>query len=237
MLSVVVPIYNEEELLESTAESLLVSLQDIEPAFELILSQNGSTDRTIELCEQLARRHAKVRVIHYPRPDYGRAMQLGFLAARGSVLVNFSVDFVDLEFLRTSLPLMATCDIVLGSKHLALGSDHRSPLRRLGGRVFHWGVQTLFGLPVRDTHGIKAYLRERVQSLIERCREGGPLFDTELILRAHRAGLRMKEIPVQVQESRPSRTGISRRALQALIGVARLRLALWQEARSSVSSG
>ena len=95
--------------------------------------------------------------------------------------------------------------------------------------MFHWGVQGLFGMPVSDTHGIKVYQRERVLDLIARCREDGVLFDTELILRAHKAGLRLKEIPVQAEESRPSRGDVARQAIEALIGLLRLRLALWRE--------
>jgi glycosyltransferase involved in cell wall biosynthesis len=228
-LSVVVPVFNEEDLLESTVENLIVSLKEIEPTFELILSQNGSTDHTSELAEQLAQKHVPVRVIHYPRPDYGRALQNGFIEAQGVFLVNFSIDFIDLDFLRAALPMLATYDIVLGSKHITPGTDRRPPLRRHGGRAFHWLVQGLFGLSVRDTHGIKAYRRDRVLGLIARCRQGGALFDTELILWAHRAGLRLREIPVQVEETRPSRSGITRRALESLMGLVRLRFVLWRE--------
>lgn len=228
-LSVIVPVFNERDLLVPVVEELLIRLGEVEPDFELILSQNGSTDGSAELADELAQRYAPVKVVHHPRPDYGRALQNGFVAARGDALAHFSVDFIDLDFLRAALPLLATYDMVLGSKHLVASTDRRPPLRRYGGRAFHWLVRMLFGLPVMDTHGIKALRRDHLQGLIARCREGGALFDTELILRAHRAGLRMKEVPVSVEESRPTRYGVTRRAVGALIGLARLRVALWRE--------
>lgn len=237
MLSVVLPIYNEQDLLESTVTNLVHSLRSTGMAFEVILSQNGSTDRTSEIAETLARGLGEVRVIHYPQPDYGRAMQNGFLAATGHTLVNFSIDFIDLDFMQTAMSMMGSSDIVLGSKHLVRGTDRRTPLRRVGGQVFHHLVQGLFGLPVRDTHGIKALRRARVEELVQKCRYGGALFDTELILRAHRAGLVMKEIPVHVEEVRPSRSGVTRRAIEALIGLGQLRLTLWRERRDQVSAG
>jgi hypothetical protein len=83
-----------------------------------------------------------------------------------------------------------------------------------------------FGLRVSDTHGMKALDRKRVLTLAEVCRSDGELFDTELILRAERAGAGVEELPVTVSERRPSRTSITRRAVRTLAGLARLRVAL-----------
>ncbi len=88
-----------------------------------------------------------------------------------------------------------------------------------------------FGLGVSDTHGMKALDRARVLPLAEACRSDGELFDTELILRAERAGLGVAELPVTVAERRTSRTSITRRALRTLAGLARLRLTLARDRR------
>jgi hypothetical protein len=93
-----------------------------------------------------------------------------------------------------------------------------------------WGFSTVlrvgFGLQVSDTHGMKALDRQRVLALAEACTSDGELFDTELILRAERAGLRVEALPVTVSERRVSRTSITRRAVRTLAGLVRLRVAL-----------
>jgi hypothetical protein len=90
-----------------------------------------------------------------------------------------------------------------------------------------------FGLGVSDTHGMKAMRRAEVVAVAEHCRFGTDLFDTELVLRAERAGLRVGEVPVTVEERRPSRTPIARRILRTLGGLVRLRVVLWREERGA----
>jgi hypothetical protein len=79
---------------------------------------------------------------------------------------------------------------------------------------------------------MKALRRANVDRIARRCRFGTDLFDTELVLRAERAGLAIAELPVSVEERRPSRTPIWRRVPRTLVGLARLRLTLWREART-----
>src|SRR5437764_1246343 len=80
-----------------------------------------------------------------------------------------------------------------------------------------------------DTPGMKALARAQVLPVVERCRFGTDLFDTELVLRAERAGLVVTEIPVTVVEQRPSRTSIVRRGVRSVAGLGRLRIALWRD--------
>ncbi|HEY6317052.1 MAG TPA: glycosyltransferase family 2 protein, partial [Acidimicrobiia bacterium] len=121
--------------------------------------------------------------------------------------------------------------IVVGSKRAPDARDERSWPRRFVTGVFAAVLRVGFGLRVSDTHGMKALDRERVLALAEACRSDGELFDTELILRAERAGLGVVELPVTVAERRPSRTSITRRSLRTLAGLARLRLALARDRR------
>jgi hypothetical protein len=78
---------------------------------------------------------------------------------------------------------------------------------------------------------MKAMRRATVVPIVERCRNGTDLFDTELVLRADRAGLRVAEVPVTVEERRPSRTPILGRILRTMVGLVRLRIQLWTEDR------
>jgi glycosyltransferase involved in cell wall biosynthesis len=223
------PAHNEEELLESSVAEVTAGLRARGLSFEVIVVENGSHDATEAIAEKLAAASPEVRLSTLPRADYGRALRTGLQAATGDVVVNFDVDYTDLGFLDAALHRFGEPDppaIVVGSKRAPDARDERSWPRRLVTGVFAAVLRIGFGLRVSDTHGMKALDRERVLALAEACHSDGELFDTELILRAERAGLGVEALPVTVSERRPSRTSITRRAGRTLVGLARLRVAL-----------
>ena len=232
-VSIVIPIFNEAETLASATQRLLSALYNCDLAAEVILAENGSQDATLAVAQELAYSHPNLRVIHREQPDYGRAMRQGFLCGEGKYLVNFSIDCIDMDFLSCALALLANgpanYDLVLGSKYVAASYDRRGVSRRLPGLMLSGLARLLFALPVADTHGLLAMRSSRLRPLIERCRSGNEIFDTELIVRAHRARLAMREIPFHVEEVRPPRQGNARRALRMLRHLGELRLALWRE--------
>jgi len=231
-LSVVMPAHNEEDLLDKAVHSVVDGLRDRGRAFEIVIVENGSVDRTGAIAASLAEELVEVRMLSSPQPDYGRALRTGLLAARGDVVVNFDVDYIDLDFLDAAVAEVAAGDgpvVVVGSKRGVGAHDERALDRRLVTAVFSMVLRYGFGLRVSDTHGMKAMRRESVLPLVEACRFGTDLFDTELVLRAERAGLRTAELPVTVEELRPSRTPIARRIPRTIGGLVRLRVALWRE--------
>jgi glycosyltransferase involved in cell wall biosynthesis len=228
------PAHNEEDLLEKAVHAVVDGLRDRGRTFEVVVVENGSRDRTAAIATGLAEEVAEVRALSSDEPDYGRALRRGFLSARGHIVVNFDVDYVDLEFLDAAVAEVEAEGgpvVVVGSKRGAGASDERAPLRRLVTAVFSLILRYGFGLRVSDTHGMKALRRAPLLPLVEACRYGTDLFDTELVLRAERAGLPTSELPVTVEELRPSRTPIARRIPRTVVGLVRLRLALWGERR------
>jgi len=228
MISIVMPAHNEQGYLEPAVKSVVAGLRDRGLDFELLIAENGSTDGTGEETEHLARTYREVRSLRASVPDYGRALRAGFLAAEGDIVVNFDVDFVDLRFLDRALDLMASGDaaVVVGSKRSPGSDDQRGLGRKTVTAVFSLVLRYGFGLEVSDTHGLKALRRKPLLPLVEACRFGGDIFDTELILRAERDGLTVQEVPVAVSDQRPPRTSIARRIPRSLLGLIRLRLAL-----------
>ena len=230
-VSITIPVFNEERLLPTVVPELVADLERRGGSFEVILAENGSTDDTGPLADQLAERCAGVRTLHFAEADYGRALRGGWLASRGDVCVTFSADWIDLPFLDRSRAALTDHDLVLGSKSAETAEDNRPLPRRLGSLAFHYYEQLLFGLPVRDTHGIKAMRRSTMRPVVEACRFGGLVFDTELVVRAHQAGRKMCELPVVVEEKRPPRVAVLPRAVQGIRELAALRLALRREDR------
>jgi glycosyltransferase involved in cell wall biosynthesis len=232
MISVVLAAHNEEGFLATTLGHLLDGLRSRGADFEIVVAENGSTDGTREVAAGVAAEAPEVQTLSLPDPDYGAALRAGLLAARGEIVVNFDVDYYDLGFLDRALARLGEPDhpaIVVGSKRQEGSVDNRALPRKLVTLGFTTILHVGFGLSVSDTHGMKAMRRDAVRSLAEGCRFRTDLFDTELVIRAERAGLGVVDLPVEVTETRPSRTPIAKRAARSLVGLARMRWVLWRE--------
>lgn len=230
MISVVMPAHNEQGYLEPAVKSVVTGLRDRGAEFELLIAENGSVDDSAVEADHLAELYREVAVLHLPDADYGRALRAGFLATHGEIVANFDVDFVDLVFLDRALQVLEHPEValVVGSKKAPGAVDQRSAGRKLVTTVFTLMLRRGFGLGVTDTHGVKAFRRSSLVPVVESCVFGQDIYDTEVVLRAERAGLTVEEIPVSVAEVRPARTPILRRILRSLLGLARLRLTLWR---------
>lgn len=231
-ITVVLPAHNESQLLESAVREVTEGLRARGGSFEVVVVENGSTDGTAEIARRLAGEVPELRCLSLAEADYGRALRAGLLTAEGEVVVNFDVDWCDLDFLDRAVPMVTAAGgpaVVVGSKRTSGSTDARGPARRFVTAAFSGVLRYGFRLSVSDTHGVKALRRAPLVPLAERCRFGQDLFDTELVLRAERAGMGSAEIPVQVVERRPARSPMLSRIPRTLKGLARLRLALWGE--------
>ena len=234
-MSVVLPAHNEEAMLAATVGEIVAGLRR-RGSHEVLIVENGSHDGTAALSQSLAAELPEVQALSMPTADYGLALRAGFLAARGELVAIFDVDYYDLGFLDAAVALLETTGpiggppvAVLASKRAPGARDDRPLSRRLVTGAFSVVLRRGFGLGVSDTHGMKVLRRGPLVELAEQCRFGTDLFDTELVLRVERAGMRVAEIPVEVHERRPSRSSIVRRIVRTVAGLARLRLALWEE--------
>ncbi len=226
------PAHDEEDFLGPAVREVTTGLRERGREFDVLVVENGSTDGTAALARQLAEELPEVRTVSLPEPDYGGALRTGVMTAGGDLVVIFDVDYFDLEFLDRALARMEEADrpaIVVGSKRAPGAQDARPWARRLVTSGFSTILRFGFGLAVSDTHGMKVLRRAAVAELADGCRYGTDLFDTELVLRVERAGLRAVEIPVAVEERRPSRSSIVSRIPRTVAGLVRLRLALWRE--------
>ena len=230
MISVVMPAHNEQGYLEAAVKTVVSGLRDRGADFEVVVAENGSVDGSAVEADHLAELYQEVSVVHLPQADYGRALRAGFLASHGEIVTNFDVDFVDLGFLDRALEILEddSVSVVIGSKRAPGSLDQRSAGRKLVTTVFTVMLRHGFGLGVSDTHGIKSVRRADLAPVVESCTFGKDIYDTEVVLRAERKGLTVEEIPVSVAEVRPARTPILRRIPRSLLGLARLRVALWR---------
>ncbi len=220
-VSVVIPVHNEADYLPPAIEQLFVELAPVDADITVVLAENGSTDDTAHVAHELTDRYPALSVITLEQADYGAAMRAGFLAAKGDWVVNFDIDYFSGAFLTEALRQEA--DIVLGSKRAPGSDDRRSLFRRLATWGFNVMLRTLFRSEVSDTHGMKALRHDTVQGIAPAVVSTTDLFDTELVIRAERAGATIVEIPVVVEELRDSKSQLWKRVPRTLRGLWRIR--------------
>lgn len=229
--SIVLPAHNEADLLEGSVRDLVKAMRDRDEAFEVVIVENGSTDRTLPLAERIESETPEVRVVTLPIADYGAAVAKGFDEATAPVVVHFDVDYVDVGFLDKGLALVdaGVAGIVLASKRAPGAKDRRPLLRRLLTAGFTLAMRVLLQMPVTDAHGMKVLARAQCARAAKACKMTGSLWDVELVLRASRAGVRVAELPAVVVELRPPRTPVWQRSIESATGLLRLRWLLWRE--------
>jgi glycosyltransferase AglD len=231
LISIVMPAHDEAAFIASAVREVAQGMRSRGP-FEVLVVENGSTDATADVAKALEEEVPELRVLSLGIPDYGKALRMGFLAAKGETAAFFDVDYYDLAFLDRAMALMDEPGgpaVVVGSKRGEGALDTRPFPRRMVTLVFSTILKVGFGLGVSDTHGMKVLRRAPLVPLAEKCRFGTDLFDTELILRAERAGLKSGEVPVVVQEMRPSRSSIAKRIPRTIANLVRLRIYLWKD--------
>ncbi|MBO6939539.1 MAG: glycosyltransferase [Deltaproteobacteria bacterium] len=227
-VSIIIPIYNEEAILQAAVVDLIDRFQELDEPYELILAENGSTDDTIKIANDLAKRFPQVIVRSLGQPNYGEALKQGILEARGEFVLCDEIDLCDTDFHRRALALLETgeADFVVGSKTMAGASDERPVMRHAATLVMNGLLRVATGFKGTDTHGLKAFRRAPVVEIARQCLIDRDLFASELVIRAERAGVRMKEIPVRVLEKRPPSIHLFRRVPNVLKGVAKLFVAI-----------
>jgi glycosyltransferase involved in cell wall biosynthesis len=223
-LSVVIPVYNEASIVASAADELVEGLTDRGLDFELIFAENGSLDSTPQILEAMSEKNPRIRWFHSETPNYGAALKLGIQKARGTYVICDEIDLCDLTFYDTALPLLTKqgLDMVVGSKAAKGASDRRPMVRRLATRVHNRLLRVTLGFRGTDTHGLKAFRRERLLPVIEACVVDMDVFASEFVIRAWRQGLSVTEIPIQLQEKRKPSIHLFRRVPNVLKNVVKL---------------
>ncbi len=227
-VSIVIPVYNEEAILHAAILDLVDRLSDFGKPYEIIIAENGSTDETVDVAAKLGERFEQVRSRHTGEPNYGKALRDGILDAKGEIVICEEIDLCDIDFLTRSVHLLETepVDLVVGSKAMRGASDERPFIRRLGTHVINGLLRLTLGFRGTDTHGLKTFRRRKLQPIARVCVVDRDLFASELVIRAERAGLDVREIPVRVLEKRPPTVGLVRRVPNVLINLAKLFIAI-----------
>ena len=217
VLSVIIPAYNEATRVGRTIEQVLTYLHAQPFSSELIVVSDGSTDDTGPVVERYFAAHPDTiatRLISYPtNRGKGYAVRQGLLAATGTVALFTDADLsTPIEELPKVLaPILdGRYDVVFGSRALdrSLIGVHQPWLREYSGRVFNQIMQWATGLPYADTQcGFKAFRMVACRPIVEGAVLDRFGFDVELLFLAHKAGLRLLEVPVHWNDAAGSKVG------------------------------
>ncbi len=206
-VSVIIPVYNEEKIIEKNTAKLVRFLGSKGVRFEIIIASNGSTDRTPEIAVRMGKKDARVRSFHVPECGVGTAFVRGVSMAKYPKLVSLDMDLsTDLSFVGKALALLDDYDAVVGSKKM--GSQTRPFLRRLASMIYIAITKIFLRLEFTDySIGAKAFRRKSVKNLMGSM-DAGSFYVVQLLYRMRKRGLRMKEIPVVCDDRRKSKFNI-----------------------------
>lgn len=196
LVSVVLPCLNEEEAIGSCIEKIQATFAKAGIAGEIVVCDNGSSDRSVPIAERLG-----ARVVHQPLRGYGHAYLKGFASARGQYLIMGDADDTyDFTLIPRFLDLLdgQGYDFVTGSRYLNGGDRHIAPLHRLFGNPALTAILNLFfGTSYTDVYcGFRGFSRRAYE--IIRPVSPGMEFNLELAINARLAGLRIQEIPIEL---------------------------------------
>jgi len=227
-LSIVIPAYNEAAILPVALECLRAFLNDQAFAAEVIVVDDGSTDRTSVLVGEWQRSFECLRVLRNTvNLGKGASIRRGITASRGECVFVSDADFPGRpeDILRLLLALRDGAAVAVASRRPAPMQSAPSRSRFLASVVYRALVRVILNLPLRDTQcGFKAFVREPLLPVVEMLRLDGFSFDVEFLFAAWRCGLVIQEVDFDVVERRPTRYAILMQSPRMLMDLLRIRL-------------
>ena len=226
-LSFIIPAYNEEARLPGTLDQVLQFLELQDFSYEIIVVENGSQDRTLEIAQAYAARHPRVRVIHEDGRGKGLAVRTGMLQACGQYrfMADADLSMPVAEVLRFLPPQLSNFEVAIGSREAPGSVRYREPLHRhLGGRLINLAIRLLALPGLQDTQcGFKCFRSDVAQDLFGKMQLPGWSFDIEVLYIARLHGYRIVEIPIPWHYMPSSKLSPLKDALRMLRDILRIR--------------
>ncbi len=214
-VSVVLPAYNEVACLNLAVEKTIQTLNQFTDSYEIIIAEDGSTDGTAERAQELTTKYPCVRHIHREqRLGRGTALNNAFTQSNGEVLVYMDLDLAtDLSYLKPLVEAISKegYDFSTGSRMLPDSKAERTFSRGFSSKTYNFLVRHMLGSKLHDHQcGFKAFKREPLMGLLPRVEATHWFWDTEIMVRAHRQGYRIKEIPVEWHSGRDTKVNLAK---------------------------
>jgi dolichyl-phosphate beta-glucosyltransferase len=228
-LAVIVPAYNEEPRLAKSLEKIREYLSEQAYEWEVVVVDDGSTDRTAGIAGSFAGSDPRFRLISYvPNKGKGAAVRVGMLDAKADALLLCDADL--------AAPIEEVEKLFAARKSIAIGSrplreshlEIRQPWwREMAGRAFNLAVQALSIRGIKDTQcGFKLFSDKAAKDVFTRCRFDGFSYDFEALMVARALGYEIAEVPIRWAHQEGSKVRLFRDGMRMLRDLVKLRLTL-----------
>lgn len=212
LVTMVTPIFNEEEILEKSIKKIYVELSKITENFEIIISDDGSTDATPQISSKLANNNDRIRFIRSEKNlGRGEALTRAFIQSKGEIIAFTDID---LAAEISELPMLIQtvkngADVSTGSRWLPGSDVKRSPIRLTISYLYNLFVRLFFGSKLTDHQcGFKAFRSNVIFSVLKETGirdDRGWAWDTEVLIRAQKCGYRVIEFPIRWRQGKRSK--------------------------------
>ena len=203
-ISVVIPVYNEEKKIASTAETLDLYMKEKFEEYEIVFSNDGSTDSTLRIARALEEKYPSVKVVSYDvNKGKGGAVRNGMLSATGDIAIFTDCDLAygtDVIYEAVKLFESSGADIVIGSRNLHPDSyAGYNALRKLMSKVYLKVISIASGFKHSDSQcGFKGFRKGPAQAIFSECTINSFAFDLEALIKAEKKGCSVAELPVKI---------------------------------------
>jgi glycosyltransferase involved in cell wall biosynthesis len=212
-LSLILPARNEETRLPRSLGQVFAFLEKQPYSSEVLLVENGSIDRTLQVAQKFAGNFPSLRVLQETRPGKGGAIRRGILEARGEYRFVADVDFsMPVEEMNRFLPPACACDIAIASREAPGAVRFNEPYyRHFTGRVFNFLIRTIILPDLQDTQcGFKCFRAMAAEDIFRFQTLTGWSFDVEVLFIARRRGYAIHEIGIPWYYGAGSRISVLR---------------------------
>ncbi len=227
-LSIIIPAYNEENRLPRTLRQVFEFLEQQNFLFEIIVVENGSSDRTFDVAQEYAQTRPQIIVLSETQRGKGNAVKRGMLKARGEYrfICDADLSMPIEEVLKFLPPKLTNFDIAIGSREAPGAIRYNEPpYRHIGGRAINLIIRLFILSGLQDTQcGFKCFRAEVAESLFRQQTLTGWSFDIEILYLARRKKLHIKEIPIDWYYFADSKVSAIRDALKMISDIFRIHL-------------
>lgn len=228
-LTVIIPCYNEENRFKTGFEHFYNYLKNTKFNWEIILVDDGSKDKTLNLMNTAAKKNKNIKIISYSaNKGKGLAISKGVLAASGEIILFSDLDHsVDISTVNSFFKYFTNADVVIGSRRLKNSKllKRQKPLREFLGKGFTLLVRILIDWKIKDaTCGFKAFKKEAAKKLFRKISIYGWAFDAEILFLCKKYRMKVAQAPVEWTDVKGSKVSVTKDIVSSLCGLLQIRL-------------
>ena len=231
-LSIIIPVYNEADILEKNTLKIKNAVEKITKNYEIIIAEDGSDDGTNKLAKRLSNKYSNIKHFHFKkRQGRGQALIKAFKKSKGDILIYMDIDLAtDLNYISDLInAIKKGADIAIGSRMKNKSNCKRSFKRNIASYFYNLLVRLLFDVKIHDTQcGFKAFGRKSIFKILPQIKDKHWFWDTELLIKASKKNYKIIEIPIKWNEinNRKSKVNVLKDGIEMGLKLIKLRIKL-----------